>query len=78
MADVTPSLFDWTGGGDSFRRLIDAFYDRVEHDELISVFSWPPPRQSRPLAAPTRAASAHRRRATESSTAASPSTARRT
>jgi hemoglobin len=35
--DSTPSLYDWAGGGDAFRRLIDAFYDRVEHDDLLSV-----------------------------------------
>jgi len=28
-------LYDWAGGADAFRRLINAFYDRVEHDELI-------------------------------------------
>ncbi|HEY2042819.1 MAG TPA: group II truncated hemoglobin [Jatrophihabitans sp.] len=32
----TPSLFDWAGGVEAFRGLIDAFYDRVEADELIS------------------------------------------
>ncbi len=31
-----PTLYEWAGGGDSFKRLIDAFYDRVEGDELIS------------------------------------------
>ncbi len=30
------SLFEWAGGAAAFRRLIDAFYDRVEHDELLS------------------------------------------
>jgi hemoglobin len=33
---TTPSLFDWAGGADAFRRLIDAFYDRVERDALLS------------------------------------------
>ena len=33
----TPSLYQWAGGRDAVRRLIDAFYDRVEHDELIGV-----------------------------------------
>jgi hemoglobin len=33
-----PSLYEWAGGGDAFRRLIDAFYDRVEQDELLSPF----------------------------------------
>ncbi|TQC49510.1 oxidoreductase [Rhodococcus sp. WS4] len=32
----TPSLYEWAGGEQSFRRLIDAFYDRVERDELLS------------------------------------------
>ncbi|NYE93895.1 hemoglobin [Psychromicrobium silvestre] len=32
----TPSLFDWAGGAEAFRRLIDAFYNRVEGDELLS------------------------------------------
>jgi hemoglobin len=32
----TPTLFDWAGGAASFRRLIDAFYDRVERDDLLS------------------------------------------
>ncbi len=32
----TPSLFDWAGGEPAFRRLIDAFYDRVEGDDLLS------------------------------------------
>lgn len=31
-----PSLYEWAGGDDAFRRLIDAFYDRVEGDELLS------------------------------------------
>jgi hemoglobin len=33
-----PSLFEWAGGSKSFRRLIDAFYDRVEQDPLLSPF----------------------------------------
>ena len=32
------TLFEWAGGEDAIRRLIDAFYDRVEHDELLSPF----------------------------------------
>jgi len=32
----TPSLFTWAGGTAAFRRLIDAFYDRVERDGLLS------------------------------------------
>jgi hemoglobin len=35
MAD-TPSLYDWAGGRDAFDRMINAFYDRVEQDELLS------------------------------------------
>lgn len=31
----TPSLYQWAGGHDAFGRLIEAFYDRVERDELI-------------------------------------------
>ena len=32
----TPSLVTWAGGPEAFRRLIDAFYDRVEDDDLLS------------------------------------------
>jgi hemoglobin len=35
-ADEVPTLYDWAGGDGAFRRLIDAFYDRVEQDELLS------------------------------------------
>lgn len=31
-----PTLFEWAGGLPALRRLIDAFYDRVERDELLS------------------------------------------
>jgi len=31
-----PTLYEWAGGDDAFVRLIDCFYDRVEHDELIA------------------------------------------
>jgi hemoglobin len=34
----TPTLYDWAGGGDAFARLINAFYDRVESDPLLSPF----------------------------------------
>lgn len=37
MTDV-PTLFDWAGGSPAFRSLIDAFYDRVERDRLLSPF----------------------------------------
>ena len=30
-----PTLFEWAGGSTAFRRLIDAFYDRVERDDLL-------------------------------------------
>ena len=33
MAD---SLYDWAGGQEAFERMINAFYDRVEADELLS------------------------------------------
>jgi hemoglobin len=33
-----PSLYEWAGGNGAFRRLIDAFYDRVEKDPLLSPF----------------------------------------
>ena len=32
------SLYEWAGGQDAFKRLINAFYDRVEADELLSPF----------------------------------------
>jgi hemoglobin len=32
----TPTLYEWAGGREAFARLIEAFYDRVERDELIS------------------------------------------
>jgi hemoglobin len=30
------SLYDWAGGEAAFTRLINAFYDRVEADDLLS------------------------------------------
>jgi hemoglobin len=33
-----PTLFEWAGGLVAVRRLIDAFYDRVEADDLLSPF----------------------------------------
>jgi hemoglobin len=33
-----PTLHAWAGGDTAFRRLIDAFYDRVERDDLLSSF----------------------------------------
>jgi hemoglobin len=32
---TTPSLYAWAGGSPAFRRLIDAFYNRVEKDDLL-------------------------------------------
>ena len=34
----TPTLFEWAGGAEALRRLMDVFYDRVETDELLSTF----------------------------------------
>lgn len=34
--DASPTLYEWAGGHEAFERLIDAFYDRVERDELLS------------------------------------------
>lgn len=34
----TPTLYDWAGGHAAFERLINAFYDRVERDDLLSPF----------------------------------------
>jgi hemoglobin len=36
--NATPTLFEWAGGDEGIERLIDAFYDRVERDELLSPF----------------------------------------
>jgi hemoglobin len=33
-----PTLYEWAGGGEAFVRLINAFYDRVESDPLLSPF----------------------------------------
>jgi hemoglobin len=33
-----PTLFDWAGGAEPVRALIDAFYDRVEADDLLAGF----------------------------------------
>jgi len=35
-ADPTPTLYDWAGGLEALRRMIDAFYDRVEQLELFN------------------------------------------
>jgi hemoglobin len=34
--DQVPTLYEWAGGDDALGRLIDAFYDRVEVDDLLS------------------------------------------
>ncbi len=34
-ATEVPTLLEWAGGQAAIRRLIDAFYDRVEADELL-------------------------------------------
>ena len=33
-----PSLFEWAGGAAAIAALINAFYDRVEQDELLTTF----------------------------------------
>ncbi len=33
---MTPTLYEWAGERPAFERLIDAFYDRVERDDLLS------------------------------------------
>jgi hemoglobin len=38
MADETPSLYEWAGGHAALQRMINAFYDRVEQDDLLSPF----------------------------------------
>src|SRR5687768_2642495 len=40
MTDQTwpPTLYAWAGGREALRRLIDAFYDRVEHDQVLAPF----------------------------------------
>jgi truncated hemoglobin YjbI len=35
MSD-TPTLYEWAGGREAIERMIDRFYDRVEHDDLLS------------------------------------------
>lgn len=36
MTADPPSLYTWAGGRPAFERMINAFYDRVEGDELLS------------------------------------------
>jgi truncated hemoglobin YjbI len=33
-----PTLYEWAGGADALSRMINAFYDRVEADDLLSPF----------------------------------------
>lgn len=33
-----PTLYEWAGGRDAFDRMINAFYNRVERDDLLSPF----------------------------------------
>src|SRR3954463_15656286 len=33
-----PTLYEWAGGRDAIGRMINAFYDRVEQDDLLSPF----------------------------------------
>ena len=35
---TTPTLYEWAGGRPAIARMINAFYDRVERDELLSPF----------------------------------------
>ena len=35
--DEVPTLYEWAGGGPAVARMINAFYDRVERDDLLSV-----------------------------------------
>ena len=35
--DEVPTLYEWAGGGPAVARMINAFYDRVEDDDLLSV-----------------------------------------
>jgi len=37
MSNV-PTLYEWAGGDEALQRLINAFYDRVEADDLLSGF----------------------------------------
>jgi hemoglobin len=36
VADATPTLYEWAGGRDALERMLNAFYDRVERDELLA------------------------------------------
>src|SRR3954462_1695924 len=34
--DTTPTIYEWGGGREAFERWLNAFYDRVEGDELLA------------------------------------------
>ena len=36
MGEVTPTLYEWAGGREALERMLNAFYDRVEGDELLA------------------------------------------
>ncbi len=36
IPNEVPSLIEWAGGDEAMRRLMEAFYDRVEQDALLS------------------------------------------
>jgi hemoglobin len=36
MGDAVPTLYDWAGGREPIGRMLNAFYDRVEADELLA------------------------------------------
>jgi hemoglobin len=36
--DATSTLYEWAGGREGLERMINAFYDRVERDDLLSPF----------------------------------------
>jgi hemoglobin len=35
-SEPVPSLLEWSGGPAAIKRLINAFYDRVEHDDVLN------------------------------------------
>lgn len=36
--DKPPTLLEWAGGADAIERMINAFYDRVERDEMLAPY----------------------------------------
>ena len=38
QVSTTPTLYVWAGGSEAFSRMINAFYDRVEEDDLLAPF----------------------------------------